>query len=81
MPELADEAFAAVGDSLRRRVELILLRPAYRARCADGSTRRIAARWSRTGGAWRSPPTASCGRSARGCVLGFRPGDPRHRVG
>ncbi|MFF8905359.1 phytoene desaturase family protein [Streptomyces olivaceoviridis] len=38
MPELADEAFAAVGDSLHRRVELIPLHPAYRARFADGST-------------------------------------------
>ncbi|MGW3465065.1 phytoene desaturase family protein, partial [Streptomyces olivaceoviridis] len=38
MPELADEAFAAVGDSLHRRVELLPLHPAYRARFADGST-------------------------------------------
>ncbi|MFG2606445.1 phytoene desaturase family protein [Streptomyces sp. NPDC048514] len=37
MPDLADEAFAAVGDSLRRRVELIPLHPAYRACFADGS--------------------------------------------
>ncbi|QKW05037.1 phytoene desaturase [Streptomyces sp. NA04227] len=37
MPHLADEAFAAVGDSLYRRVELIALHPAYRARFADGS--------------------------------------------
>ncbi|MFE3518981.1 phytoene desaturase family protein [Streptomyces sp. NPDC059166] len=37
MPHLADEAFAAVGDSLHRRVELIPLDPAYRARFADGS--------------------------------------------
>ncbi|MGY5121733.1 phytoene desaturase family protein [Streptomyces sp. 900105755] len=38
MPELADEAFAAVGDSLYERVELIPLHPAYRARFADGSS-------------------------------------------
>jgi phytoene desaturase len=38
MPDLADEAFAAVGDSLYRRVELIRLRPAYRALFADGSS-------------------------------------------
>ncbi|MFJ1967385.1 phytoene desaturase [Streptomyces sp. NPDC087903] len=38
MPDLADEAFAAVGDSLRERVELIPLHPAYRARFADGSS-------------------------------------------
>ncbi|CAM5297876.1 phytoene desaturase [Streptomyces atroolivaceus] len=37
MPHLADEAFAAVGDSLHRRVELVPLHPAYRARFADGS--------------------------------------------
>lgn len=38
MPEIADEAFAAVGASLRDRVELIPLHPAYRASFADGST-------------------------------------------
>ncbi|MFJ2597337.1 phytoene desaturase [Streptomyces erythrochromogenes] len=38
MPDLADEAFAAVGDSLEGRVELIPLHPAYRASFADGST-------------------------------------------
>ncbi|MDR6975995.1 phytoene desaturase [Streptomyces sp. 3330] len=37
MPELADEAFAAVGSSLRERVDLVPLHPAYRARFADGS--------------------------------------------
>ncbi|MEU9337307.1 phytoene desaturase [Streptomyces sp. NPDC048290] len=38
MPDIADEAFAAVGTSLREKVELIALRPAYRARFADGSS-------------------------------------------
>jgi phytoene desaturase len=38
MPELADEAFAAVGDSLANRVELTRLDPAYRAHFADGSS-------------------------------------------
>ncbi|PZG88847.1 phytoene desaturase, partial [Streptomyces sp. NTH33] len=38
MPDIADEAFAAVGESLRDRVDLIALHPAYRARFADGST-------------------------------------------
>jgi phytoene desaturase len=38
MPELIDEAFAAVGDSLRARLDLVALRPAYRAVFADGST-------------------------------------------
>ncbi|WEH13598.1 phytoene desaturase family protein [Streptomyces sp. VNUA24] len=37
MPDLADEAFAAVGENLRDRVELIPLHPAYRALFADGS--------------------------------------------
>lgn len=31
MPDLADEAFAAVGERLRDRVELLPLHPAYRA--------------------------------------------------
>lgn len=38
MPHLADEAFAAVGDSLARRVELMPLHPAYRADFADGTS-------------------------------------------
>ncbi|MEU1535311.1 phytoene desaturase family protein [Streptomyces fagopyri] len=38
MPDLVDEAFAAVGDSLRQRVDLVSLHPAYRARFADSST-------------------------------------------
>lgn len=37
MPELADEAFAAVGERLADRVDLLPLHPAYRARYADGS--------------------------------------------
>ncbi|GGQ17736.1 phytoene desaturase family protein [Streptomyces mutabilis] len=38
MPDLADEAFAAVGDRLADHVELLPLHPAYRARFADGGT-------------------------------------------
>ncbi|MFI1207171.1 phytoene desaturase family protein [Streptomyces sp. NPDC020802] len=38
MPHLADEAFAAVGESLHDRVDLIPLHPAYRALFADGSS-------------------------------------------
>ncbi|MDT0566134.1 phytoene desaturase family protein [Streptomyces sp. DSM 3412] len=38
MPEIADEAFAAVGGTLRDRVDLIPLHPAYRALFADGSS-------------------------------------------
>ncbi|MGY3339967.1 phytoene desaturase [Streptomyces filamentosus] len=37
MPALLDEAFAAVGDSLYDRVELVPLHPAYRASFWDGS--------------------------------------------
>lgn len=37
MPELIDEALAAVGESLADRVVLTRLDPAYRARFADGS--------------------------------------------
>lgn len=37
MPELVDEAMAAVGDSLHDRLELLPLHPAYRALFADGS--------------------------------------------
>ncbi|MEU3447559.1 phytoene desaturase [Streptomyces thermolilacinus] len=38
MPHLADEAFAAVGDSLARHVTLTALHPAYRATFADGTS-------------------------------------------
>ncbi|MFF0015684.1 phytoene desaturase family protein [Streptomyces sp. NPDC005374] len=38
MPHLVDEAFAAVGESLSRRVDLVPLHPAYRAQFADGSS-------------------------------------------
>ncbi|WP_393053174.1 phytoene desaturase [Streptomyces sp. LN549] len=37
MPDLVEEAFAAVGHSLTGRLELIPLHPAYRARFADGT--------------------------------------------
>ncbi|SDM22372.1 phytoene desaturase family protein [Allokutzneria albata] len=38
MPELLDEALAAVGSSLREHVELVPLHPAYRAEFADGTS-------------------------------------------
>ncbi|HEV8556442.1 MAG TPA: phytoene desaturase family protein [Actinophytocola sp.] len=38
MPELVDEALAAVGSSLKERIDLIPLDPAYLAHFADGST-------------------------------------------
>ncbi|MGA5702805.1 phytoene desaturase family protein [Peterkaempfera bronchialis] len=37
MPDLLDEAFAAVGDSTEDHLDLVPLHPAYRARFADGS--------------------------------------------
>jgi phytoene desaturase len=37
MPELVEEALAAVGESLAHRLELLPLHPAYHARFADGS--------------------------------------------
>ncbi|MFI6082868.1 phytoene desaturase [Streptomyces sp. NPDC051217] len=37
MPDLVEEVFAAVGDKLADRLDLIPLHPAYRARFADGS--------------------------------------------
>lgn len=38
MPHLIEEALAAVGESLRDRLDLLPLHPAYRARFADGSS-------------------------------------------
>ncbi|GAA0646509.1 phytoene desaturase family protein [Kutzneria viridogrisea] len=38
MPELLDEAFHAVGDSLSRRLDLVALDPAYLAQFPDGSS-------------------------------------------
>lgn len=37
MPELLDDAFAAVGESTRDRMDLVRIDPAYRAEFADGS--------------------------------------------
>ena len=53
MPHLADEAFAAVGDSLYRHVELTALHPAYRACFADGDLTRRAHRRRGHGGGGR----------------------------
>ncbi len=38
MPDLLDEAFAAVGEKVSERLDLIALDPAYRTHFADGST-------------------------------------------
>ncbi|WP_433558809.1 phytoene desaturase family protein [Pseudonocardia xinjiangensis] len=38
MPDLLDEAFAAVGEKLEERLDLVALDPAYRTHFADGST-------------------------------------------
>jgi phytoene desaturase len=37
MPDIVDQTFAAVGDSLAARLDLLPLTPAYQARFADGS--------------------------------------------
>ncbi|MFH8570396.1 phytoene desaturase [Streptomyces sp. NPDC017993] len=37
MPDLVEECFAAVGERLGDRIELVALHPAYRARFADGT--------------------------------------------
>jgi phytoene desaturase len=37
MPDIIDDTFAAVGDSLSQRLDLVPLEPAYRAAFADGS--------------------------------------------
>ena len=37
MPEIIDEALAAVGDSLAARIDLVPVHPAYHAKFADGS--------------------------------------------
>jgi phytoene desaturase len=41
MPDLIDDAFAAVGERLSDRMELIAVDPAYRASFADGSALRV----------------------------------------
>ncbi len=41
MPDIIDDAFAAVGDSLADRLDLQPLHPAYRAMFADGSTLQV----------------------------------------
>ncbi|MEU6125690.1 phytoene desaturase [Streptomyces sp. NPDC047123] len=38
MPDLLEDAFAAVGETLRDRLDLVALHPAYRARFADGGS-------------------------------------------
>jgi phytoene desaturase len=38
MPDIIDDAFAAVGESMADRLELLAVGPAYRASFADGST-------------------------------------------
>ncbi len=41
MPDIIDDAFAAVGESLADRVELLPVHPAYRAAFADGSALQV----------------------------------------
>jgi phytoene desaturase len=37
MPDIIDDAFAAVGGSISDRLELVPVQPAYRASFADGT--------------------------------------------
>lgn len=75
MPDLADEAFAAVGDSLYERVDLIPLHPAYRARFADGSSidvhtgaEAMEAEVRRFAGAGEAADTGGCATGSSGCT-------------
>ena len=68
MPELIEEALAAVGASLGRAVELTRLDPAYRARFADGSVLDVhtdadamAGRCAGSPGRARRTATGGCG--------------------
>ena len=58
MPDLLDEAFAAVGEKPADRLDLVELDPAYRAHFADGSHDRRAHRRRRR---WRPRSGAVCG--------------------
>ncbi|OZM75701.1 phytoene desaturase family protein [Pseudonocardia sp. MH-G8] len=65
MPDLLDEAFAAVGEKTRERLDLVALDPAYRACFADGSTIDV----HTDGAAMAEEVRATCGpRAAQGYV-------------
>jgi phytoene desaturase len=60
MPDLLDEAFAAVGEKLDERLDLVALDPAYRAHFADGSTIDVHS----DGAAMAEEVRATCGPAA-----------------
>jgi phytoene desaturase len=60
MPGLLDEAFAAVGEKLDERLDLVELDPAYRAHFADGSTIDV----HTDAGAMAEEVRATCGPAA-----------------
>jgi phytoene desaturase len=65
MPDLLDEAFAAVGEKVQERLDLVALDPAYRAHFADGSTIDV----HTDGAAMAEEVRATCGpRAAQGYV-------------
>ena len=67
MPDIIDDAFAAVGESTADRLDLIPVTPAYRASFADGSALDVHTRRRRDGRRGRTirrsdgKPTATCG--------------------
>ena len=75
MPDLIDEAFAAVGENLSQRLELLPLDPAYRAKFADGGgidvytdADRMAAAVREFAGPNRRPVTGACAIGSSGCT-------------
>ncbi len=60
MPDLLDEAFAAVGEKVEERLDLVALDPAYRAHFADGSTIDV----HTDGAAMAEEVRATCGPAA-----------------
>ena len=75
MPDIIDEAFAAVGESTADRLELMRVDPAYRASFADGSALDVhsdrdamAAEIERFAGRGRPTVTCGCGTGSPGCI-------------
>ncbi|GAY11291.1 phytoene desaturase family protein [Pseudonocardia sp. N23] len=65
MPDLLDEVFAAVGERLTDRLDLVALDPAYRARFADGSVIDV----HTDGAAMEAEVARTCGAAA---AAGYR---------
>ena len=82
MPDLLDEAFAAVGEKLAERLDLVPLDPAYRAHFADGSTIDVhtdaVPRWRpRSAGCAGPPPPRATGPCAPGSATSTAPRSTR----